>query len=490
MEKQKLSEFITESKQLSAEEKVKLLLSLQEGVKDSGVSQEQPLDDNQPKGETCAPAHSAAAKPAARASKSVQRRPNQDYTKLDDFLPPSQWEALERAYSSRDKAEVLAECCFRMLALRLPTELTYGTMAGIVGLLTGCMGNQWALQCILQEVKSEWKKVRGRLSGKYPDPKELLPVLPLAFEDLPASIRETFGEERPALPRQRSLDVDAIRLAAAKIPLRGGSLVSAPTIFQRLAEGTGQHMVDRPGRLTNLQIFPQRVRRDGAFSRNSGDGRQTLMASPEAEKRSTGNTTTPRKATPLAIENGPSAPTAPEQGMRPQGVSPVKPPEPSKMPSHQCPEQRLLEALRDEDAEPSRQKDAQAQALTSAMITELGGQGTGHVMKRPAALKRPAAVLRRPASSKKPKTSGTIVAESAGESGQGNKSFSAKRWGSCRAEFYTQKSYIRFSSEGKWKMVIGSTAPNHRQICKKLIPFVSKGCSREELLSQRELLQC
>ncbi|CAK9034507.1 unnamed protein product [Durusdinium trenchii] len=343
MEKQKLSEFITESKQLSAEEKVKLLLSLQEGVKDSGVSQEQPLDDNQPKGETCAPAHSAAAKPAARASKSVQRRPNQDYTKLDDFLPPSQWEALERAYSSRDKAEVLAECCFRMLALRLPTELTYGAMAGIVGLLTGCMGNQWALQCILQEVKSEWKKVRGRLtlSGKYPDPKELLPVLPLTFEDLPASIRETFGEERPALPRQRSLDVDAIRLAAAKIPL------------------------------------------------NSGDGRQTLMASPETEKRSTGNTTTPRKATLLAIENGPSAPTAPEQGMRPQGVSPVKPPEPSKMPSHQCPEQRLLEALRDEDAEPSRQKDAQAQALTSAMITELGGQGTGHVMKRPAALKRP-----------------------------------------------------------------------------------------------------
>ena len=166
-------------------------------------------------------------------------------------------------------------------------------------------------------------------------------------------------------------------------------MVSAPTIFQRLAEGTGQHMVERAGRLTNLQIFSQRVRRDGAFSRNSGDGRQTLMASPETEKRSTGNTTTPRKATLLAIENGPSAPTAPEQGMRPQGVSPVKPPEPSKMPSHQCPEQRLLEALRDEDAEPSRQKDAQAQALTSAMITELGGQGTGHVMKRPAALKRP-----------------------------------------------------------------------------------------------------
>eukprot|EP00438_Fugacium_kawagutii_P024892 Skav230367 [mRNA] locus=scaffold4112:352:7335:+ [translate_table: standard] len=69
-----------------------------------------------------------------------------------------------------------------------------------------------------------------------------------------------------------------------------------------------------------------------------------------------------------------------------------------------------------------------------------------------------------------------------------NFSFKAKSWGDCKAEFYSQKSYLRYydSSAGKYVMIIGSSAPQHQKICSQLVKHVKAGLSHEDLLRARE----
>ena len=67
--------------------------------------------------------------------------------------------------------------------------------------------------------------------------------------------------------------------------------------------------------------------------------------------------------------------------------------------------------------------------------------------------------------------------------------FEADAWGPCKAEFYSQKSYIRRMLEGKWVSVIGSQQKNHWFIVKKLATLVKAGASKEKLLAERQVLE-
>ena len=67
--------------------------------------------------------------------------------------------------------------------------------------------------------------------------------------------------------------------------------------------------------------------------------------------------------------------------------------------------------------------------------------------------------------------------------------FEAVAWGPCKAEFYSEKSYIRRMLEGKWVSVIGSQQKNHWFIVKKLATLVEAGASKEKLLAERQVLE-
>ena len=55
--------------------------------------------------------------------------------------------------------------------------------------------------------------------------------------------------------------------------------------------------------------------------------------------------------------------------------------------------------------------------------------------------------------------------------------FESSVYGHCKREIYSMKSYIRCKdiSAGKWKSALGSCAPNHGAICRKLVPHVMAG---------------
>ena len=69
---------------------------------------------------------------------------------------------------------------------------------------------------------------------------------------------------------------------------------------------------------------------------------------------------------------------------------------------------------------------------------------------------------------------------------EGNISFESTTYGSCRAEFYTEKSYIRHLVDGKWISIIGSTFPQHHKHIKVMVPHVIEGKSTEELKKLRD----
>ena len=70
-----------------------------------------------------------------------------------------------------------------------------------------------------------------------------------------------------------------------------------------------------------------------------------------------------------------------------------------------------------------------------------------------------------------------------------NKVFSAKKWGTCKVEHYTKKSYLRFKNKvglkPEWKLIIGSEHAKHVEITDELIDAVRKGKSKEEIVAAR-----
>jgi hypothetical protein len=71
-----------------------------------------------------------------------------------------------------------------------------------------------------------------------------------------------------------------------------------------------------------------------------------------------------------------------------------------------------------------------------------------------------------------------------------NFKFDAPIWKHCKAEFYTSKSYIRhLGSDGKWKLVIGTSKGNHHANLESLVAEVKKGLCKEELVTIRDSLE-
>jgi hypothetical protein len=66
----------------------------------------------------------------------------------------------------------------------------------------------------------------------------------------------------------------------------------------------------------------------------------------------------------------------------------------------------------------------------------------------------------------------------------------AKGYGSCKVEFYSEKSYIRqFNEEtGKYKLIIGCQTGNHWSVVQALAKHVAAGKSKDDLLAIRAKL--
>ena len=66
-----------------------------------------------------------------------------------------------------------------------------------------------------------------------------------------------------------------------------------------------------------------------------------------------------------------------------------------------------------------------------------------------------------------------------------NYAFDAKKYGMCKCEHYSVKSYIRHQKDGKWKLIVQSTHAKHVLICKQLTKFVKAGLDKEAIVEKR-----
>lgn len=178
-----------------------------------------------------------------------------------------------------------------------------------------------------------------------------------------------------------------------------------------------------------------------------------------------------------------SSSLGPEKGNK---VEEVKAQRPEKGNQVEEAEEKLVSAITGHTSE-----EKTSQAITNAETLqsknkrdgqkEADADGKERPMKRPAQCKS----MKRPASSKPMAKPAKVCAEAAPQANKPNFAFEAKSWGSCRSEYYRDKSYIRYwdTQDSKWRMIIGSTdQTNHALICEKLIPYVKQGkgraCSR------------
>ena len=89
-----------------------------------------------------------------------------------------------------------------------------------------------------------------------------------------------------------------------------------------------------------------------------------------------------------------------------------------------------------------------------------------------------------------PKAGGLGASPRAGdESKPANYRFEATTWGTCKAEFYQEKSYVRHLVDGTWKLVIGCNKGNHHFNLRRLVEKVKAGCTKPQLLAEREVLE-
>ena len=65
--------------------------------------------------------------------------------------------------------------------------------------------------------------------------------------------------------------------------------------------------------------------------------------------------------------------------------------------------------------------------------------------------------------------------------------FEAAFWGSCKAEFYSEKSYIRnWDAKGVLRSVIGAGVLNHVAVISAMVKHVEEGLSKAELIVLRD----
>ena len=468
------------------------------------------------------------------------RRVSQDYSRLDDFLPLSVWQRLQKASGDRHRAEILSEFCFASLGLRLPSEGTYGTMTAVMISFDSCK-SQSEFYDGVQIVKAAWHSTSKRLKKRFADDKgQLLLVLPSCAEGLPDRERESFRENPPATEGERLHSSASVQRLATLGPLRGThsavkevkerrqaaaaedptvKLLRALAMFlpDRSCEGRPQGKPDKG--LTNLRILTPRKLPMGS-ERSMQERESCLSASvPEvaggdvAAARAVLALPAPPPAESLAlvavapqdsvvsreervsVRRGPAAcEAARERGTTAQcHMAEQREPvcETGKAEERErgqvgpaCVAAAQNERPMVPAGESKLRKDAAAFLAERQQAPLTRGKGLKRPAAAPSASKSKKVALKRPASRVECKGAESNATE---EETFANFSFKAMKWGECRAEFYKQKSYIRRwdDATGKYVMVIGSCEPHHRQICQQLSKQVQAGKSREALLKER-----
>jgi len=133
----------------------------------------------------------------------------------------------------------------------------------------------------------------------------------------------------------------------------------------------------------------------------------------------------------------------------------------------------LQEALKTEPLPPRKQQLIELMKRPAALD---GGQQT---MKRPAAVG--VAGIESPESNKRPAADKDVIPATA--VGFSNFNFESDTWGRCKAEFYTEKSYIRYwGPEGKLVLIVQCVGSGHASKLMKLIPHVKKADVTKEMI--------
>ena len=67
-----------------------------------------------------------------------------------------------------------------------------------------------------------------------------------------------------------------------------------------------------------------------------------------------------------------------------------------------------------------------------------------------------------------------------------NETFEAKNWGTCKAEYYSKKSYIRhYDGSGSLRLIVGDESPDHMDKIAHLVQYVKDGATKEKLKELR-----
>eukprot|EP00435_Cladocopium_sp_Y103_P071840 s464_g38.t1 len=435
------------------------------------------------------------------------------------------WSRVLKAATDRQRAEELVHFCYTTLLLRYPSEPTYATWTALLGSFEpDC--SSFDLRSKYETVKNVWHAAKVRLARTNPMPANLLSKLPLSFDELAADMQAAYGDARPLAEWPVSTQEEEKKDSVHKL---------ADAIIQRLDKGGRRRSEE--DLLPGLKIFsPMKRTGNGALvapekrkqlaALSSGQGAGTSRSEPARFLSLTDEHVPPRTSTdsdavlsmapavqkadpPLAhVDAGSSdlvrrgaggleerlskrlCVDGPMQGISSptrQDKITVDGSQPSHdacgsvlVPAGQATAKNQVESCGDlagqfMKARKTEQKPKNATS-TSAKASK----------KKPAAsasakLKRPAGCFKRPAAKKEQAGEVSCLAE---VKEYKNTTFDAKKYGKCKVEYYTHKSYIRHFQE-KWAMIVGSTHTNHKYVCDKLVPHVKKGISREELLRIR-----
>lgn len=451
-----------------------------------------------------------------RMAQRDNRRSLQDFTQLAKYLDASMWTLLQSCATVEQKVRRLTELCGK-LGLRRPTEATYAAIVWLAAFaFPSAEREPW--KC-LQEHKPWMKKFLQAL----PASERHLPELPSRQELLhPDFLRVAYpdGFIVPVLPE--GLDFPEIDSHIRRFPLRktnlnvtrqdkGKESVSSQVVPQMM-EGVGKMLStlgfrrgspakgeykphgERQARVNVLPLMDrpsaERTEAVAATSAERTLGRDNSEELSGAAAPVCGAATVeaqPAESLDAELGDLRAACLAPETSEEKDGSD-------GEGPVHRRPAKRSRGRPAGQQATLKRPAAAAAdkRKLRAAASSEDGPGAKGQKsLKRPAAAGRVAASetpLAKTSTKKRPASVEVGRTKTDSEEGLQNFGFTSSRWGTCKAEFYSQKSYIRSWNEqtGKWVLVIGSTVPQHRQICAQLWKHVQKGLTREQLLEARE----
>ena len=424
------------------------------------------------------------------AVRRLKRRSPQDYMNFDVFTPNHMWQGLGKRLHLRERAEFLSEWLHAVLKLRLPNENTFGQMTALlVGLEDGVPGS-FQLHESLQIVKSTWKLISKKLERDEDRRMDLLSQLPGDFGALPPEIQAEYNGTTVAHVEERLVTSRHLSYVFTRVPLRsshrlvnqaaqGQPALSAMNSQLQRVENLLRGIPDEEGPLTNLRIF-----RPGSRSQ------QQPRAPPLRALGDVGDL--PRdmrivEPTSIADEQERARAAMDLPAHPPQSTSAVPVPGSLLALPPVPPQEEGEEPEEAEGLTPAVEESAsKLEEYYKRKAEEQKPKGT----KRPrAASKQKPAVAKPKAKSKGAKGKKTAAAKVGGEKEYVNSTFFCKKFGEVKAEYYTQKSYIRAKNKktGKFEMIIGSCHKrHHKEICRLLIPYVKKDKSLEELRKLRE----